>query len=213
MTTCFVVSYVPFVVSVTFVANSVLEVAGRSGVAAAAAAAGHAGQRHHQVLVDVMSPVALAALALFWTLLGVAFYRYAEGCATATPAAAAAPVDNKQPQQTAVVVAAAAAKRECPENSEGPRVPIIPPPRHTAIGLRSSVFGSFFFFSHPHPRVFFVRDGRDRRVCARACVHDARASVGGLCVRQGCLKIAAPRDRRKFVRVCQVDARVVRKGF
>jgi len=78
MTTCFVVSYVPFAVSVTFVANTVLEVATRSGVTAAAADA--SGQKRS--LVEVMSPLALVILTTFWTVLGVLCSWYADGPAS-----------------------------------------------------------------------------------------------------------------------------------
>lgn len=107
--TCFLVSYVPFAFSVTFVANTVLEVASRGGSLAVEAAAD---QQRRSAAIDVMSPFVIAMAVIFWTVVGVAFYRYSECCSAVTNLTTAAATDKKQqsslrppPPQTAEVSA------------------------------------------------------------------------------------------------------------
>lgn len=75
MTTIFIVSYVRFALTFTLAASSVLEVGSGGGVAAAAA---DASDYRRPMLFEYMSPVALCFMAIFWTVLGVAVYRYSE---------------------------------------------------------------------------------------------------------------------------------------
>lgn len=99
VTTCLVVFYVASIAVVT----NTLDVAIRSGVAAAVTAA--AGQRRPQ-LVEFITPAALAVIVLFWSAV-IMFYRLADQ-PRPWPIAVAAAADKQQQQQQTVV-----AKRKC----------------------------------------------------------------------------------------------------
>lgn len=92
VTTCLFAFYIA---SVTVVTNT-LDVAIRSGVAAAVTAA--AGQRRPQ-LVEFITPAALAVIVLFWSVV-IVFYRLAEPPRPWPITVAAAADKQQQPPTT-----------------------------------------------------------------------------------------------------------------
>lgn len=107
MTTCFVVTSVPFVVSVTFVvpllANTVLEMANNRESAAG-------GQRRATVL-EIFTPIVILLVGLCWLIFVVSIIRVAECCFTAA-FAEPPPPDFAMAAAAAAAGAAAAAARK-----------------------------------------------------------------------------------------------------
>lgn len=109
ITTCFIICYVPFVACITIVASTVLEVASRGVVAAATA---DAGDQRRTAVFDYMLLIAIGFMVLFWFVVGLAFYRYAESWATATELDDTKLQQQQQQQQQQPVSTAPAAKRK-----------------------------------------------------------------------------------------------------